>query len=719
MFKNWKKIFVFQLVVMIITTFPALGQTLSDNSDAEYIKFLKQYADDKTIKSKRTGKLLSELLDQSGSTGVICGSEQTMCKENEKCWKCVTQTTITRGGMNAGTNTSIDENGYCVDSSKDKEYVKKNFCRTNLRTSLISLVEAPEGFKKKTTVSAGGIVQVSLEKMTFVDKDNHKYVLAYDDGNPTLKYADKDTTVEGCEVLPIKLHKMSGCFFCPLARVIYDTANEVTDLSISSFAGAFQNLMIVAFAIWLAFSSLNIVFTLTKQDASKYITGMLKQGGKFLFAYFLLSNPEDLFRFFIEPVLETGMNMGTAILSEANAASLNEPPEGITCDGGNFFSNELYCKIHKFLEDVQHQLAVLQAIGTTLFCIGGNEISVNGLFKIKENVRNIMSDFLLGAILFIFGILLTISFAFYFLDSMLQLCVLGAMLPMMIAGWPFKVTAKYATEGLKMLLNTTFTMFFTGFVVSVELKLISESLNFAKESSDAAKGMEKGLDDIHDSVSGLAGIFDEINEQDTKGIRDYTNIGAKGFLLIGFAAIFGFKFVSQITKMSNKLAGGLNLGISSRVGTMMASSAKGMALKASKPMRDSMSEKWHAGGGLIGRVAKVGKAPGALINKLGAKNKFINKFQTNMQERAENLRKRAEEAKLKGGFINRIKSKFLSGAANRAEATGKYGFVGGLASRIEDKAKKVHNAYMASEKYNEHRQKQEEKLRRRRGESDE
>lgn len=628
--------------------------------------------------------------------------------------------------MNAGTNTSIDENGYCVDSSKDKEYVKKNFCRTNLRTSLISLVEAPEGFKKKTTVSAGGIVQVSLEKMTFVDKDNHKYVLAYDDGNPTLKYADKDTTVEGCEVLPIKLHKMSGCFFCPLALVVYNTANDVTKLSIDSFAGAFQNLMIVAFAIWLAFSSLNIVFTLTKQDASKYITGMLKQGGKFLFAYFLLSNPEDLFRFFIEPVLETGMNMGTAILSKANAASLNEPLEGITCDGGNFFSNELYCKIHNFLENVQRQLAVLQAIGTTLFCIGGNEISVNGLFKIKKNVRNIMSDFLLGAILFIFGILLTISFAFYFLDSMLQLCVLGAMLPMMIAGWPFKVTAKYATEGLKMLLNTTFTMFFTGFVVSVELELISQSLNFAKESSDAAKGMEKGLDEIHDSVSGLAGIFDEINEQDTNGIRDYTDIGAKGFLLIGFAAIFGFKFVSQITKMSNKLAGGLNLGISSRVGTMMASSAKGMALKASKPMRDAMSARWHAGGGLIGRVARVGKAPGAIIkggnwvaHKFGAEDTFIDKFQTDMQTRAKHLSDSAEEAKLKGGFINRLKSGFLSRMSNRAQAAAEHGFIGGLASRIEDKAKKVHNAYMANEKYNEHRQKEEEKLRRRRGESDE
>lgn len=739
----WWKIFVFQIVALIIATTSAYGQSFGAgfgeyiNPDtgkaSEFSMGVTEYATRGGLQNS-DGKKAVDVL-KAGPL-IYCGDYDTTCVNGKQvCWGC-----RVTGRLGIALVAETHEHGRCFNgdfnSTKD---AAKNWCPqisdgVAITAAIVGSIASiwagasnvstqrrqhPNGFLEQKSIRIlFWKIDTNKSERTFTGKGpdgkEHKYLLAYDQDNPTLKYADGGST-EGCEVLPIKINRLSGCFFCPLARVVFDTANDAARLSFDKFAKSFQYLIVIAFAVWLAFASLNIVFTFTKQEANKYITNILKQGGKFLFAYFLLAYPQDLFSLFISPILSTGLEMGDRIKYLSDSTGVSDVYTGEKESGEYFAIGGIYDKIEIFLKNIQQQLAVLQAIGSSLFCIGANEITWKALVK-KEIIGYSLRSFLLGAILFIFGLLLTVSFAFYFLDGLLQLSILGAMLPMMIAGWPFKVTAKYATEGLKMLLNTAFIMFFTGFVISVEITLIDSALDYVNEKANIVDVKDKGLN----------ALFNAINNQDTEKIRKLTDIGGKGFLLIIFAAIFGFKFVAQVPKMANKLAGGLNLGISSKVATMMTSAAKGTALKATKPLRKAASTWWHKGGGTIGRLAKVGKVPGAIVgfgnklaHKAGMKDTWVDKFQNKLSSAAQKHEEAAREASLKGGLGNRIKQKWHEALAKREQAASEHGIIGGLASRIEGKAKDVHKSYLASEEYNENRQKQEEAWRRRHGQSDE
>ena len=47
---------------------------------------------------------------------------------------------------------------------------------------------------------------------------------------------------------------------------------------------------------------------------------------------------------------------------------------------------------------------------------------------------------------------LIIAFSFYLVDAIVQLGIVGALLPFMIATWPFKISSKYSKIGWNMIL---------------------------------------------------------------------------------------------------------------------------------------------------------------------------------------------------------------------------------------------------------------------------
>ena len=64
-----------------------------------------------------------------------------------------------------------------------------------------------------------------------------------------------------------------------------------------------------------------------------------------------------------------------------------------------------------------------------------------------------------------FAFLLSIAFAFYMIDAVVQLGIVGALTPFLVASWPFKATSQYTSSGFKMLLNSAFIFVFIGLAV--------------------------------------------------------------------------------------------------------------------------------------------------------------------------------------------------------------------------------------------------------------
>lgn len=660
---------------------------------------------------------------------VYCGEKDTKCDTSHQvCMRCTYFSSAFFGAHKQQT-----EYGKCFEHTGEvtntnqvsgaAEWCDESNFNVLIAKTEITLKYMPNGFlAEKYVKELWGLVTLweNFDDRVFKDKDGNAYVLMYDKDEATLGYANKESKGEesanitrGCEVLPIKIYNTSHCFFCPLANVVFSTANEVTIFSFSAFASSFRALMLVAFAIWLAYTSLQIVYTFTKQDASKYTTSILKQAGKFLLAYLLLAYPQDLFDLFICPILDAGIGMGDRIKA-LNLDTSNYTPSAI--DSGGFYnSGDLYQKIEAFLAGTQNQLAAMQAIGSSLFCVGGHNL-FTGLSNIKENIARGLQMMFLGLILFGFSFLLSISFAFYFLDGLLQLAILGAMLPLMIAGWPFKQTAAYATSGLKMALNTFFVIFFTGFVVSVAIQLTDSALMEINNSGFGGSGSSEA------GKGGLGGLFDAINNQNTDKIRDFCNIGAKGFLLIIFACLFGFKFVKEVTPLAQKLSDGANLGISTKVATMGASAAKGVAGKVTSPLREHISTRFHERGGVGGMLGRALQAPGKWIKDTGLGNnklvKGVSNIAHNVGNKVQNAGSQmvasgenASEGKDRfHGLLRRAVGRQIQKLGGGINNVGDKGLLGAAGEKLERTSTKIGKAFNKAEAERKNRERDAENL---------
>lgn len=614
----------------------ALAQTLpSSISAAEF-----------AAQGDADGKSYANALQGVKSGNIMCGNPETMCDTaTQYCLRCRYSSAITMQGTISQTTYYDKDEGACVAKTaigNNTKNLSQYWPGNGGCKGTVSIEGA--GFLSDNVVSAFG--RTSKDDHSFTGADGKEYRIFLGE-QPTIQYGkngDANESFEGCEVLPVKLYNMQSCFFCPLAALIFGAANDITISSFSNFSNSFKTIIIVVFAIWLAIMALQQVFSITKQDAPKFLSAIIKQGFKVLFAVLLLSYSNDLFRFFIIPVLDGGLQMGTHIQSvklpepqnwkrsDPNTPQTyyNLPIKSIASsyiirteqsnekDGNTAVYDTLYSRIELYLASLQAQLARMQAIGTTLFCVGSHEIiTIHG-----DEMKDGIAMMFLGGILTAFGFLLTIAFAFYFMDGLLQLAIIGAMLPFMIAGWPLKATAQYASTGFKMLLNTFFVLFFTGFVVSVSVNLVDQSLIYSNNQQETQDSGE-----LRTAVNaGLSGIEEAINEQNIAKLKDAVDIGGIGFTLLIFSCLLGFKFVSQVSPLASNLSsGGFKGGLAGKIGTMGASTIKGMAQKATAPTGKALADQYHAAGGIVGivsaPVAGLGQLAGKAIGGADQENK--------------------------------------------------------------------------------------------------
>ncbi len=370
---------------------------------------------------------------------------------------------------------------------------------------------------------------------------------------------------EGCTPFPMKMAESKSCLFCPLFLVIYNACNTMATKSFATLGVPVANVMLIGFALYIAFVVLGHVSSFTKQDAPKFLTGMLVQSFKILVAYLLLTNADQIYYYFITPVLKAGMQLGSAMLFQTDV-NLEQCAAQAAAPDDDLMPSSLYIQLDCFIRSVQSEIAYAQAMGSTLMCIARNAAASLG---------GLLWDFSMmfqGLVIYLFSLLLVLAFSFYLIDATVTIGLVGALLPLLIAAWPFKKTQSYTGKGFNMLMNTFFVYVFMGIVVSVNIQLIGHSL-----TSNAGGGMD-----------GIEQILNEGNVEQLQKILDFSG-GA--FLILICCCIFGFKFVGQASSLAGTMASGGISGIGNKIGGMAASGATNIAQKVSKPITDPIKDK--------------------------------------------------------------------------------------------------------------------------------
>lgn len=424
------------------------------------------------------------------------------------------------------------------------------------------------------------------------EKCSESYYIKTTDGTYETVYGN----MRGCVPLAVKLNEGRTCIFCPLFYKIFSAANVMASQSYGVLAASLGYVMLIGFAIWIAFSLLGKVSSFTKMDAPKYITELLTQIFKVLVAYLLLKDGTAIYTYALGPLLKGGMEFGMTLLFSNNnylnaCTSLgveNMPTNGL-------LPSYLYTQLECFIKAVQAELAVPQAIGSSLMCVSMHSAGIDpGALKYVTDYK--IPDFSMlfeGLIIWVFAWLLSLAFAFYLVDATVRLGIVGALMPFLIACWPFKITSKYTSQGFTMFMNTFFTYVFMGLVVSINIQLISVSMTGVQGGKDA--------------------VIAALNGNKVQVLKDLLDIGFAGFLILIASSIFGFKLCGQAAELAGSMAGGGG-------GSSIAPEIGGMGYNVAKSAALGTGQKILGGAKFVGEATgvneKLRKTRDSAVNKL-------------------------------------------------------------------------------------------------------
>lgn len=397
----------------------------------------------------------------------------------------------------------------------------------------------------QTTIKAGQ----SLYKYTVMGKDKG--------GNPTIlaeyyfimegdKFQSITGVTRGCVPLPAKLAESRSCIYCPLFKTIFNAAQSMSTKAYDKLAGPLANVMLIGFAIVIAFMVLKNVSSFTKQDAPKFVTELLVNMFKVLVAYYMLKNANIVYGYIVGPVLKAGFEFGSSLLFAKNDSYL------AACDVSKTLQNVsngvmpayLYTNLDCFIRAVQAEVAVPQSVGSSLMCVARNAG--------KESIgpfRNVLWDFGMmfqGFAIWVMGWIISLAFAFYLIDATIQLGIIGALMPFLIACWPFKATRNYTSKGWGIFMNTFFVYVFMGLVVSINVELLGQGLTGSKGGFDA--------------------IMKALNGNNVQELKELLDIGFAGFLVLVACCLFAFKLTGQASDLAGTMAGGGGPKIGANIG---------------------------------------------------------------------------------------------------------------------------------------------------------
>lgn len=501
-----------------------------------------------------------------------------------------------------------------LDASNLKSMLEKSFPGNTNLSHLADQLYAlgKEAYKLEKELQAlDDIKETNQEVYAYVTPDNQtilfkKVEYAFQSAGEFMfgKYeALGSTNTRGCMPLPAKLAESRSCIFCPLFLTIFNAAQTMSTNSFDVLGMPLGLVMVLGFAIYIAFVVLKYVSGFTRQDAPRFVNELLIQGFKVLAAFLMLVNASTIYTYAIGPVLSAGMDFGAALMFENGGDYMEwcqneenieqkrqEMVSGVDSYGEKMsqplkeglLPSYLYVKLSCFIRSVQAEIAKAQAIGSTLMCVARHEASdANSFIGLWD-----FSMFFQGLAVWAMAIIISLAFAFYLIDATVRLGIVGALMPFFIACWPFKKTTGYTKNGWTMFLNTFFTYAMMGLVVSVNLQLIFEGLG--------------GMGDLESAING----------NDIDVLTDLLDIGLSGFLVLLACCLFAWKLTGQACALASTFAsapGKDNIG--SSIGTLAASGATGLAKAGMKGVGKVSSA--------VGLTAGVNRLKDSAAHKLG------------------------------------------------------------------------------------------------------
>lgn len=407
---------------------------------------------------------------------------------------------------------------------------------------------------------------------------------------------------------------LDRCTFCRLFETFFNTASSMAKKAMNTFAGSVVQVVIIAFAIWLAVLVLGFISSVETRDVKDLVSSILQQSFMVALVIILLqTGGASFFNLVLNPIYTTGMKIAQtalspdlskvktdgktliatqgdrsdqiiALMSKNKSSAMSDEQKNsykVICDKGNIYGldkgalpQEMGESILCTMTMIQNQASKIKALGSSAICYSWQK---------RVLIFPHLSYLLTGIGLWIGGMILIIAVPFLMIDAVLELAVAAALLPAAIGAYAFKITRRYSKPVWDTFLNSMFVFMF------VSLIALMLTTAFEMVLIDTTKG---SLDEL---------IFANTDAMSFEKMLKDISWFSLAFLKICFALILTWTVMGEAKDFAGQFSGSIsNTAIGSQIGTMAGSFTKSAVKKASSPLAEAAGDHlWRGGGNLL------------------------------------------------------------------------------------------------------------------------
>lgn len=388
------------------------------------------------------------------------------------------------------------------------------------------------------------------------------------------------------------------CIFCDLFRILFNTASSIAKAAYTSLSSSMVTIVVIGMALWLAMTILKFISAFDVKEPRILIKTILNQAFVVIIVVVLLrSNIQEFLDLTITPIFNTGMALAQLVTSGQSG----ETCKGFTPvmdDGGipASMGNNILCTI----QSVQGKILDIMTLGSTSLCIGFKVQSWHGIWLFPS-----VPYVIVGIILWLTAFLLMVIYPFLLIDSILQLSIASALIPVAIAAYAFPLTRKkYVGKVWETFMTAMFTFLFLSIVVFIITTGVEQIVGqtLSGRVKNAGTDTEYGI--IIDAVDGLAWW----------GVK---------FLQLVFMMLLGWAVLDQAKEFAGSFSkGGFKVkdigspvgGMAANVATQAAFGVGGTAAKGIKTGGKMVGQKIHE----KAHAAKVDRMANRVLNNPNA-----------------------------------------------------------------------------------------------------
>lgn len=312
------------------------------------------------------------------------------------------------------------------------------------------------------------------------------------------------SATKGCD-LNNYLPDSGSCWFCPLFRVLFNSASQIALYAYQALANGVAVLVVIAFALWLSVFVLKRIAAVEKQEPGKMLQEILLQAFKVLLVVVILKvSFFQVMQLTLSPVFKTGMDFAQLITGTSNSSCSESQPymQNIAGYGDKLKASDtgglpismgksIICTIKKMEDGVSTMIAY----GRQAWCVGWTTD--------KAFIKYIIPSFpyvLTGMMLIAGGLVLLLAFPFCLIDCVLQMCIASALAPAALGAWAFKATSRYLKMIWDFFMNAMFNFVFLSIVIYIIITVVKLQMQGINEHA----GSTTGWDFLVDPINGLA-----------------------------------------------------------------------------------------------------------------------------------------------------------------------------------------------------------------------